>query len=137
MLATLGGDVRVLHNGAPVGIVHACNQAAAVARGRFLAFVPPGTLPCAGWLRTLILTAEGDPAAAAVSSLVGGAPGSEGLPGLLVRRDRFQAVGGFVEEGAAAVADLCARLRGRGERVVHAPGSVIEWRGQTAVEVVR
>src|SRR5439155_12808680 len=49
ILATLGGDVRILRNDLAVGDVRACNQAAGVARGRFPAVVPPGPLPCAGW----------------------------------------------------------------------------------------
>jgi radical SAM superfamily enzyme YgiQ (UPF0313 family)/GT2 family glycosyltransferase len=135
-LDTLGGDVRVVQNAERVGLVRACNQAARVARGRFLAFMPPGTLPAAGWLPALVAAAQVGPGAAVVGSRLAGAPATPRasevpavpLAGMLVARDRFDAVGGF-EEGcpaATVVVDLCARLRARGERVLEEPASVME-----------
>jgi len=118
-LATLGGDVQILRNPESRGVVAAWNQAARRARGRHLVFLGPGALPGAGWLGALVAPAEGD----ADVAVVGGAarlPGDAESPVLLVRREHFEAIGGFREGTPAALADVDLRLRvrARGWRVV-------------------
>src|SRR5213594_332471 len=118
-LATLGGDVQILHNPEARGVVAAWNQAARRARGRHLVFLGPGALPGAGWLGALVAPAEGD----ADVAVVGGAarlPDDAESPVLLVRREHFEAIGGFREGTPAALADVDLRLRvrARGWRVV-------------------
>jgi len=118
-LATLGGDVQILHNPEARGVVAAWNQAARRARGRHLVFLGPGALPGAGWLGALVAPAEVD----AEVAVVGGAaecPEDAEPPVLLVRREHFEAIGGFREGTPAALADVDLRLRvrARGWRVV-------------------
>src|SRR5438093_498275 len=118
-LATLGGDVQILRNPEARGVVAAWNQAARRARGRHLVFLGPGALPAPGWLGALVAPAEVD----AEVAVVGGAaecPEDAEPPVLLVRREHFEAIGGFREGTPAALADVDLRLRvrARGWRVV-------------------
>ncbi len=134
-LASLGGDVRIVRSPERLGVVRACNQAARVARGRYLAFVPPGALPGDGWLAALVAAATEEPGTAVVGSRILGAPGAGRrvevpavpFPGMLVQRERFAAIGGFDETcpDAAAAVDLCTRLRAQGGRVVLEPASIV------------
>jgi len=109
-LATLGGDVQTLRNAETRGVVAAWNQAARAASGRHLVFLAPDALPGQGWLRGLVGRVEADPATAVFAD--------DGA--LLVRRERFEAVGGFGETAPTALAaqDLGRRLRARGWGVV-------------------
>jgi len=118
-LATLGGDVQILHNAEGRGVVAAWNQAAQRARGRHLVFLGPGALPGRGWLRALVASVEVDPDVAVVGTRAE-LPGVAEPPTLLVRRDRFEALGGFCEGAPEALAevDLRLRVRARGWRVV-------------------
>ena len=88
-------------------------------RGRHLVFLGPGALPGQGWLRDLVACAEFDSEVAVVGAAVR-LPGDAEPPILLVRRDRFEALGGFREGGPEALAevDLRLRVRARGWRVV-------------------
>ncbi len=113
-LATLGGDVQVISNPENLGFAKACNQGAAVARGRFLVFLNNDTIPIEGWLSALVREIEDHPEVAVVGSkllypddtiqhagvvfsrflltpyhLFNGAPGN--LPAANVRKE-FQAV---------------------------------------------
>ncbi len=117
-LASVGGDVQMLRNAEPQGVVAAWNRAARTARGRHLVFLGPDAFPGRGWLGTLVERAERDPAVAGVAA------GAAAGPALLVRRDRFEAVGGFRngESAASAHHDLWERLRARGWRVDHVGG---------------
>lgn len=69
LLSHLGGVVRVVRNEENRGFVDACNQGAAVARGRYLVFLNNDTVVLPGWLGHLIETVEGDPAVGAVGSM--------------------------------------------------------------------
>jgi cellulose synthase/poly-beta-1,6-N-acetylglucosamine synthase-like glycosyltransferase len=112
-LASLCGDVQMIRNAEPEGVVPAWNRGARAARGRHLVFLGPEASPGRGWLGTLVGRAERDPAVAGVAT------DDAGVPALLVRRDRFEAVGGFCKGDGAAGAhrDLRARLEARGWRV--------------------
>jgi GT2 family glycosyltransferase/Flp pilus assembly protein TadD/SAM-dependent methyltransferase len=59
-LEGLGGRVRAVFNARNAGFAGANNQAAALARGRYLLFLNNDTIPQAGWLSELVRLAEGD-----------------------------------------------------------------------------
>jgi GT2 family glycosyltransferase len=63
-LSALGDLVRVIHNEENLGFVDACNQGAAIARGKYLVFLNNDTKVLPGWLQNLLATIE-------VSALVG------------------------------------------------------------------
>jgi O-antigen biosynthesis protein len=59
-LQGLGDTVRVISNSENQGFVGACNQGAAVARGRHLVFLNNDTAPMPGWLEALVTMLDGD-----------------------------------------------------------------------------
>ena len=61
--------VRVIENDNNLGFVDACNQGAAVARGRYLVFLNNDTIVMRGWLEALVETVERDETAGAVGSM--------------------------------------------------------------------
>jgi GT2 family glycosyltransferase len=67
-LATLGGDLQIIRNAEPLGRAHAANQGAEVARGRFLVFLHPDTIPRQHWLTALVADVAAHPDVAAVGS---------------------------------------------------------------------
>jgi GT2 family glycosyltransferase len=69
LLSHFGSFVRVIRNDENRGFVDACNQGAAVARGRYLVFLNNDTVVLPGWLTALVETAERDETAGAVGSL--------------------------------------------------------------------
>jgi GT2 family glycosyltransferase len=69
VLSHFRGRVRVVENDANRGFVDACNQGAAVARGRYLVFLNNDTIVLPGWLEALVETAEHDERAGAVGSM--------------------------------------------------------------------
>jgi GT2 family glycosyltransferase/glycosyltransferase involved in cell wall biosynthesis/Flp pilus assembly protein TadD len=58
LLQTLGGDVQVVRNPDNFGFAKACNQGAAVARGKYLVFLNNDTIPQRGWLSAMVEEAE-------------------------------------------------------------------------------
>jgi O-antigen biosynthesis protein len=69
ILAQFSDLVRVISNEENRGFVDACNQGAAVARGKFLVFLNNDTEVLPGWLNNLEETAEQSPSVGAVGSL--------------------------------------------------------------------
>ena len=67
-LTHLGGDVQVVRNEENRGFAGACNQGAAVARGRHLIFLNNDTIPLANWLAPLVEEVERDPSVMMVGS---------------------------------------------------------------------
>jgi O-antigen biosynthesis protein len=61
--------VRVIYNDENRGFVDACNQAASIARGKYLVFLNNDTEVLSGWLTNLLNTVEGDPSVGAVASM--------------------------------------------------------------------
>ena len=70
MLAHFRDFIRVLDNANSRGLVDACNQAAAEARGRYLIFLNNKTVVAPAWLKYLIETVEQDEHVGAVGSLI-------------------------------------------------------------------
>jgi len=145
-----------------------CNEAAALATGKYLAVLRKPAAFATGWLDPLLRFAEAHPQAAVVGSkqvrppekvvhagvvvgrdgephyLYAGFPANHAsvnvsrrfqivdLEGALIRREAFEAVGGFDRtfDGIYADADLCLRLGECGyevyychESILHQPGS--------------
>jgi GT2 family glycosyltransferase len=162
MVEARATHVRVLESTVNLGFAGACNMAAAAARGRYLAFLNDDTEVEAGWLQSLVETAEPDPRVGAVGSCIlfpdgslqeagsiiwrdgstmcvgrGEPPESPGVSfvrqvdycsacSLLVRREAWDAVGGFCEDYFPAYyedVDFCLSIRALGYRVLYAPGS--------------
>jgi GT2 family glycosyltransferase len=69
-LAEGRAGVRLIRNAENAGFGRACNQAAAVAAGRHLAFLNFDSVPEPGWLSALVETADADPALGAVQGVV-------------------------------------------------------------------
>ena len=67
-LAQLGGDVRIITNAENVGFAKACNQGAALAKGKYLVFLNNDTIPQSGWLNALVAEAESDASVGIVGS---------------------------------------------------------------------
>jgi len=61
VVASLGGDVTLVVGNSQWSYAQACNRAAELARGKYLALLKPGVLPSAGWLEALLEVAESDP----------------------------------------------------------------------------
>ncbi len=70
LLAHFGSLVKVINNETNQGFVDACNQGAAVARGRYLIFLHNDTMVLPGWWRALVETVERDEQVGAVGSLL-------------------------------------------------------------------
>jgi GT2 family glycosyltransferase len=69
LLSHFRGLVRVIENAENRGFVDACNQGAAVSRGRYLLFLNNDTVVLPGWLTALVETVERDARAGAVGSM--------------------------------------------------------------------
>lgn len=70
VLSYFAGYIRVVNNTENRGFVDACNQGAAVARGKYLVFLNNDTLVLPGWLKHLIDTAEHDSSVGVVGSML-------------------------------------------------------------------
>ena len=57
-LSSLRGDIRVITNHANLGFAKACNQGAAVAKGKYLVYLNNDTIPQLGWLSPLVEEVE-------------------------------------------------------------------------------
>ena len=69
MLSYFGDFARVIDNDVNLGFVDACNQGAAVARGKYLVFLNNDTAVLPGWLENLLDTVESDETVGAVGSM--------------------------------------------------------------------
>jgi GT2 family glycosyltransferase/glycosyltransferase involved in cell wall biosynthesis len=69
VLAHFADYVRVISNERNAGFVDACNQGAAVAKGKYLVFLNNDTTVLPDWLNSLIETIEADAATGAVGSM--------------------------------------------------------------------
>lgn len=67
-LQGLSGDVHIISNTENVGYTIACNQGAAVARGKYLVFLNNDTAPQSRWLESLVNLAEKDDQVGAVGA---------------------------------------------------------------------
>jgi GT2 family glycosyltransferase len=68
LLASLGGDVRIITNSENLGFAKACNQGAEAATGEYLVFLNNDTIPLKGWLSALVKEVQSDPAVSVVGS---------------------------------------------------------------------
>ncbi len=84
LLSYMHHTVQVLNNAHNLGFIKACNQGAAVARGKYLIFLNNDTVVQPGWLRHLVDTVESDHRVGAVGSM------------LLYPDGRLQEAGGIV-----------------------------------------
>ncbi len=78
------GRLRALYNKDQASIPKACNQAAAVAQGKYLVFLRCDAEPKAGWLDPLFSLAERDPSVAAVGSKILAANGAIKHAGIIL-----------------------------------------------------
>lgn len=70
VFSQLRGLVQLINNQENIGFVHACNQGAAIARGKYLVFLNNDTVIQPGWLKHLVETAESDSSVGAVGSML-------------------------------------------------------------------
>ena len=84
LLAYMKETLTAINNAENLGFVKACNQGAAIARGKYLVFLNNDTVIQPGWLRHLVETVEADPAVGAVGSM------------LLYPDGRLQEAGGII-----------------------------------------
>jgi GT2 family glycosyltransferase/tetratricopeptide (TPR) repeat protein len=163
-LRRLSGDVRIVTNAENRGFAKACNQGAALAKGRYLVFLNNDTIPLPGWLNALVDEVETHAEVAVVGSkllyedgtvqhagvafswtwstpyhiyrgvsrqapMVGRRRELQAVTGacMLIRREQFEAVGGFDEDyrNGFEDIDLCLKVRERGGRIVYQPKSVL------------
>ncbi len=66
----LSGLVQLINNQENIGFVHACNQGAAIAKGKYLVFLNNDTVVQPGWLKHLVETVESDALVGAVGSML-------------------------------------------------------------------
>jgi len=69
-LASLGGDIHVITNKENFGFAKACNQGAAVAKGKYLVFLNNDTIPQPNWLAPLVQEVEEHDDVAVVGSML-------------------------------------------------------------------
>jgi GT2 family glycosyltransferase len=70
LLNSLGGDITIMEGQPDWNYATACNAAAAVAQGKYLAFLKPGVMVSSNWLDGLIRVAEEDADVGLVGGLV-------------------------------------------------------------------
>ena len=87
LLAFFDPSIRIIHNEVNSGFVDACNQGAAVARGKYLVFLNNDTTVLPGWLKNLVDTIESDPKVGAVGSILLYADGTIQEAGAIVWND--------------------------------------------------
>ena len=87
LLAGYGEAIRVLHREQAGGFATACNEGAALARGRLLLFLNNDTLGRRGWLLALLADAAAHPEAAAVGAKLLYPDGSVQHAGVAIGRD--------------------------------------------------
>ena len=131
ILAGIEGDFTVLRNEADTGFGPACDQAAAIARGRHLIFLREDAVPVDGWFDALLGAFDARPEAGAALPLAAGIDGAVlagEWPALAVCAEAFAAVGGLAGTGRPARAEKATLLEGferAGRPVVAAPGAVV------------
>ena len=84
LLSYMKDTLTAINNAENLGFVKACNQGAAIARGKYLVFLNNDTVIQPGWLKHLVETVEADPAVGAVGSM------------LLYPDGRLQEAGGII-----------------------------------------
>lgn len=67
-LGQVPGDTTLIQTDGEVSLVEAVNQAAQIARGKYLAVLPPEAAALPGWLDSLVHEAEADPDVAMVAA---------------------------------------------------------------------
>jgi carbonic anhydrase/acetyltransferase-like protein (isoleucine patch superfamily) len=85
--ADLPDEVCVVENTEPVSLLRAVNQAATIARGKYLVVLPPTLVPLSGWLDELVRAAEEDPQLAVVAPRVLSYDGTTVAAGGWIRPD--------------------------------------------------
>lgn len=70
MLSYMEGTVRLINNLENPGIVHVCNQGAAVARGKYIVFLSNFAMVLPNWLKYLVETIEKDSSVGVVGSML-------------------------------------------------------------------
>lgn len=70
LLSYMKDKLTAINNAENLGFVKACNQGAAIARGKYLVFLNNDTVIQPGWLRHLVDTVEADSAVGAVGSML-------------------------------------------------------------------
>ena len=107
-LAHLGGNTRVITNSENLGFGTACNEGAAVARGKYLVFLNNDTAPHPGWLEALLETAGRDSSIGAVGPKVLWPDGRLQEAGALMFQDGSSGgFGNFDDPSVAAYNQLC------------------------------
>lgn len=86
-LKTLPPSVKLVQNTVNQGFAKACNQGAALAKGRYLLFLNNDTEPLPGWLEPLLAVLDSDPEVAAAGSKLLFPNGSIQHAGVILAKD--------------------------------------------------
>jgi glycosyltransferase involved in cell wall biosynthesis/tetratricopeptide (TPR) repeat protein len=97
LLAAIEGDVQILTQTKALPRLHALNLAAKQALGRYLVFLNPATEPRPGWMKSLLESAQTDPAVSIVGPKLIRPDNTIETTGFLFREDKapFPAYQGF------------------------------------------
>lgn len=91
-LANVEGDIRVITNPQNLGFAKACNQGAAMAKGRYILFLNNDTELLPGWLEPLVKILAEDPEVGAVGSRLLYPDGLLQHAGVMVAENRLQQI---------------------------------------------
>jgi GT2 family glycosyltransferase len=132
LLDSLEGDVVRVTEESDRGIGPALDRGVAAASAPVVALLDASAVPVDGWLEAALDALQAAPTAAAVCprtiALDGTIPGDGQWGCLLLRRDAYEAVGGFEGSsvlGRAEKTTLLTALRDAGRPVLDAPGAQV------------
>jgi O-antigen biosynthesis protein len=132
LLASVDGDFQTLRSDVYAGYGACADRAVAAARGEHLIFLREDAVPADGWFDRLLSALDADPSVGAVRGaavcLDGAVMGGGDWACLAVRREAFEAAGGFAGSARyarSAKMTLLDAMREAGWDVAEEPAAVV------------